>query len=180
MASRSDQLHSHQFALQRAVGALAMRDPDQVSSPLRRIGGAVFASVMLAVLAVAAVGVYGVLRPGSGSAWRNGGSIIIEKESGARFVYIDGTLYPVLNSTSAMLILGTGQAVQVSRKDLVDVPRGTPMGIVGAPDPLPGPDQLTTGAWAVCSRAERQPGSSTTVVASVLRIGSVPQNAADL
>ena len=40
MATRSDQLHSHQFTLQRVVGALAMRDPDPASSPLRRIGGA--------------------------------------------------------------------------------------------------------------------------------------------
>jgi hypothetical protein len=64
MASRSDQLHSHQFTLQRVVGALAMRDPDPVSSPMRRIGGALFASVMVATLAVAAVGVYGV--PASG------------------------------------------------------------------------------------------------------------------
>ena len=60
MASRSDQLHSHQFTLQRVVGALAMRDPDPASSPMRRIGGALFLGVMLAALGLAAVGVYGV------------------------------------------------------------------------------------------------------------------------
>ena len=49
MASRSDQLHSHQFTLQRVVGALAMGDPNPTSSPLRRIGGALFAGVMIAV-----------------------------------------------------------------------------------------------------------------------------------
>jgi len=184
MASRSDQLHSHQFALQRAVGALAMRDPDPVSSPMRRIGGALFASVMLAVLAVAAVGVYGVLRPGSGGAWRQGNAIIIEKETGARFVYIDQVLYPVLNSTSAMLILGTSRTVQVPRSELVDVPRGAPMGIPGAPDPLPGPDQLTHDAWVLCSRpkAPSDPpsvGAGASVV-SVLRVGSAPAGATEL
>ncbi len=146
MASRSDQLHSHQFMLQRAVGALAMRDPDPVSSPMRRIGGALFASVMIAVLAVAAVGVYGVLRPGTGNAWRDGRAMIIEKETGARYVFRDNVLYPVLNYTSAVLILGTSDPVTVSRSALEGVPRGTPMGIPGAPDPSARPATVGTRA----------------------------------
>jgi type VII secretion protein EccB len=176
MASRSDQLHSHQFALQRAVSALAMRDPDPVSSPLRRIGGALFASVMIAVLAVAAVGVYGLLRPGTGGSWRDGQATIIEKETGARYVYIDGKLHPVLNYTSAILILGTPDTVQVSRAELVDIPRGTPVGIPGAPDPLPGPDQLVSEPWTLCSRpATDQSGATIAGVAeSVLRVGWAP------
>src|SRR4029453_5230106 len=157
MASRSDQLHSHQFTLQRAVGALAMRDPDPVSSPMRRIGGALFASVMIAVLAVAAGGVYGVLRPGTGSAWRDGRAMIIEKETGARFVYLDNVLYPVINYTSAVLILGTQDSVTVSRTELVGVPRGTPMGIPGAPDPLPASEQLVAEPWTLCSRPAAAP-----------------------
>ncbi|MBX6752421.1 MAG: type VII secretion protein EccB [Micromonosporaceae bacterium] len=173
MASRSDQLHSHQFALQRVVGALAMRDPDSATSPGRRIGGALFASVMVAVLAVAAVGVYGLLRPGTGDAWREGRATIIEKETGARYVYVDGVLYPVLNYTSAILLLGTTETVQVARSALVGVPRGTPVGIPGVPDPLPGPDQLVTDPWTLCSR----PASSDSGPESVLRIGWVPEAA---
>jgi hypothetical protein len=100
MASRSDQLHSHQFSLQRTVAALAMRDPDPTASPLRRMGGSLFAGVMLAVLGVAAVGIYGLLRPGGGGSWRDGRATIIEQETGARFVFFEGTLHPVLNHTS--------------------------------------------------------------------------------
>jgi ESX secretion system ATPase EccB len=175
MASRSDQLHSHQFTLQRVVGALAMRDPDPVSSPLRRIGGALFASVMFAVLAVAAVGVYGLLRPGGGDAWRQGNAMIIEKETGARFVYLDNVLHPVLNYTSALLILGNAQPVHVARADLVGVTRGTPLGISGAPDPLPGPEQLITAGWTLCSRpAVSQPGAAPSGVESVLKVGGAP------
>jgi type VII secretion protein EccB, Actinobacterial len=169
MASRSDQLHSHQFALQRVVSALAMRDPDPATSPGRRIFGALFASVMVAVLAVAAVGVYGLLRPGTGDAWREGRATIIEKETGARYVYVDGVLYPVLNYTSAILLLGTTETVQVARSALVGVPRGTPVGIPGVPDPLPGPDQLVTDPWTLCSR------SASAGPESVLRIGWVPE-----
>lgn len=175
MASRSDQLHSHQFTLQRVVGALAMRDPDPVSSPLRRIGGALFAGIMFAVLAVAAVGVYGVLRPGGGDAWKQGNAMIIEKETGARYVYLDNVLHPVLNYTSALLIVGNAQPVQVTRAQLVGVARGAPMGIAGAPDPLPGPDQLVTSGWTLCSRpAVPQPGAAPTGVESVLRVGAGP------
>src|SRR6185369_12154469 len=72
MASRSDQLHSHQFSRQRAIAALTMRDPDPAAPPQRRINGALFASVMVALLAVAGAGVYGLLRPGTSGAWRDG------------------------------------------------------------------------------------------------------------
>lgn len=176
MASRSDQLHSHQFTLQRVVGALAMRDPDPVSSPMRRIGGALFASVMLAVLALAAVGVYGVLRPGGGDKWRDGTAMIIEKETGARYVYRNNVLYPVLNYSSALLILGASApaSVQVPRAALVGIPRGAPLGIPGAPDPLPGRDQLLTTPWTVCSRPPAAPAgtAASSGVESVLRVGS--------
>jgi type VII secretion protein EccB len=176
MASRSDQLHSHQFALQRAVGALAMRDPDPVTSPLRRIGGALFASMMIAVIAVAAVGVYGLLRPGTGSGWREGRATIIEKETGARYVYVDGVLYPVLNHTSAILLLGSTETVQVARAQLVGVPRGTPVGIPGVPDPLPGREQLVTDPWTLCSRPVGDDGGAPAEAGteSTLRVGWVP------
>ena len=172
MTSRSDQLHSHQFSQQRAVAALAMRDPDPATPPQRRVTGALFASVMVALLAVAGAGVYGLVRPGTSGAWRDGGATIIERETGARYVFLDGTLHPVLNLTSAMLILGTSETVQVARQDLVDVPRGTPVGITGAPDPLPGRDQLVSGPWTLCSRSA---GSGTPE--SVLRVGWAPDQA---
>lgn len=154
MASRTDQLHSHQFTLQRVVNALALRDPDAATSPSRRSGGAVFASVMVAILALAAVGVYGVLRPAGSPTWRDGRAMIIEKETGARFVYRDGVLYPVLNHASAVLILGADQSapVTVPRASLAGVARGAPLGIAGAPDPLPAASDLVVGEWRLCSR----------------------------
>jgi type VII secretion protein EccB len=173
MASRSDQLHSHQFTLQRVVSALAMRDPHPVSAPLRRAGGALFASVMLAALAVAAVGVYGLLRPGGGESWRDGASVIVERETGARFVYRDGVLYPVVNYSSALLILGSASpsTALVSRAALIGVPRGTPLGIAGAPDLLPGARDLVAGPWTLCSRPAPSMTGTSAGVESVLSIG---------
>jgi type VII secretion protein EccB len=154
VASRSDQLHSHQFTLQRVVGALAMRDPDPVASPLRRIGGAMLAGVLVAALALAAVGVYGVLRPGGNGTWRDKNAVIVQKETGARFVYLDDKLlHPVLNQASAALLLGRPNVVMVAGASLRDAPRGATLGIAGAPDPLPAADALVAGDWRVCSRA---------------------------
>src|SRR5262245_13690874 len=174
MATRSDQLHSQQFTLQRVVGALAMRDPDPAASPLRRIGGSLVASVLIAALAVAAVGVYGVLRPGGSTSWRSGNAVIVEEETGARFVYRDGVLHPVLNYSSAVLVIGqpSPPRVRVSRSSLAGVPRGSVLGIAGAPDALPAAADLLTGAWALCSRP------ADTGQESVLLVGSLVQGRA--
>jgi type VII secretion protein EccB len=169
VASRSDQLHSQQFTLQRVVGALAMRDADPASSPLRRIGGSLVASVLVAALALAAVGVYGILRPGGASSWRAGNAVIVEEETGARFVYRDGVLHPVLNYSSAVLVLGqpSPPRVRVSRSSLAGVPRGSVLGIAGAPDALPAASDLVTGAWTLCSR----PSATSPTPESLLLVG---------
>jgi ESX secretion system ATPase EccB len=152
MASRQDQLHSHQFTVQRVVSALVMRDTDPERSPFRRTAGATLVGVLVAVLGLAGVAVYGVLSPGGGN-WRDGTAVIVEKESGARYVYLDGALHPVPNYASALLVIGSPQAhpVTVARAALTGVPRGAPLGIPGAPDPLPDRGRLVGAPWALCS-----------------------------
>jgi type VII secretion protein EccB len=167
MAVRGDQLHSHQFARRRVVAALAGRDP---ARPPASGTGPAIAGVMVACLALAAVGVYGLLRPRDDGSWRDGGSVVVERESGARFVYRDGVLHPVLNYSSALLILGSAQprSALVARAALAGVPRGAPLGIPGAPDLLPAPADLVTDPWTVCSRTA-SPGPE-----SVLLVGWRP------
>jgi type VII secretion protein EccB len=175
MASRTENMQSHQFTLQRVTAALAVRDPDPIASPVRRSAGTAFAGVMIAVVALAAVAAYGVLRPGDSTTWRDGKSVIIERETGARFVYRDGVLHPTLNYASALLILGSSQPATaiVSHASLAGVPRGAPLGIPGAPDPLPAASDLLTGAWTLCSRPGPQPPGVATVPAeSLLVVGA--------
>jgi type VII secretion protein EccB len=159
VASRQDQLHSYQFAVQRVVAAMVSRDADPIRSPTRRLAGAALGGVLVAALCLAAVAVYGVLRPGGGTGWRSQGAIVVEKETGARYVYLDGALHPVLNYPSALLLAGTAtgggvagvRPVSVSRRSIEGVPRAARLGIPGAPDSLPGSDRLLGGAWTVCS-----------------------------
>nr|MDT0660071.1 type VII secretion protein EccB [Micromonospora sp. DSM 115978] len=153
MASRQDQLHSYQFLVQRVVAALVTREADPAQPPARRMAGAALASVLVAAIALGAVAVYGLVVGGGGTGWRDPGAVLVERESGARFVYRDGTLHPVRNYASALLVAGSAEprTVLVSRDSIDGVPRGVPLGIADAPDSLPGANRLITGAWTVCS-----------------------------
>lgn len=151
--SRRDQAQAHRFLARRLAGALIRDDPDAPDAPMRKLATATFASVMVAVLAVAGFGVLGLLRPGGATSWKDGQSLIIEKETGTRYLYTGGRLHPVLNYASARLALGqaTLSIVSVSAASLGGTPRGLPIGIPGAPDELPTPSTLVTGHWSVCS-----------------------------
>ncbi|PZG02043.1 type VII secretion protein EccB [Micromonospora deserti] len=154
MPSRQDQLHSYQFTIQRAVAALVMRETDPAQSPFRRLAGAGLASVLVAAIGLGGFALYGLFA-GGGSGWRDTGAVIVEKESGARFVYREEKLHPVLNYASALLIIGADRpkTVLVSRRSIEGVPRGLPLGIADAPDSLPAPGRLSTAPWTVCSVA---------------------------
>ncbi|WP_203916114.1 type VII secretion protein EccB [Rugosimonospora africana] len=155
MASRTDQLHSYQFTAQRVVSALVTGQTDPAQSPFSRLAGSTFIGVLVAALSLAAVAVYGVLAPGGGTGWRDPSAVIVEKETGARYVYLDGVLRPVPNYTSALLVIGSADAhtVSVARRSIERVRRGAPLGIAGAPDSLPEAGRLLGAPWTMCSDA---------------------------
>ncbi|MFF5180482.1 type VII secretion protein EccB [Micromonospora sp. NPDC000316] len=170
MPSRQDQLHSYQFSVQRAVAALVMRETDPAQSPFRRLAGAGLASLLVAAIGLGGSALYGLFA-GGGKGWRDPGAVIVEKESGARFVYRDQKLHPVLNYASALLIVGADQSktVLVSRRSIDGVPRGLPLGIADAPDSLPAAGRLATAPWTVCSSSASADGPR-----SALLIGTEP------
>src|SRR3954470_16337239 len=86
MPSRREQIQSYQYLMQRVVNAFVAGEADPSMSPTRRLAGAGFASVMVAVLVVAVFGVIGLLKHGGNTSWRNSGVVIIEKETGTRYV----------------------------------------------------------------------------------------------
>jgi type VII secretion protein EccB len=173
MASRQSQLHSYQFTVQRAVSALVARDPDPAQSPFRRVVGAIFASAMVAILALAAVGIYGLVVAGGNTTWKAEGVVIVDRDSGAKYVYLDGKLHPVLNYASALLIARSSapRRISVSGKSLDSAARGTPLGIPGAPDSLAEPDRLLGSPWTVCSMLVPRPNGGLRAQ-SVLLVGA--------
>jgi type VII secretion protein EccB len=152
---RQDQLQSQQFSTQRVVAALLAHDPDPARSPFRRTPGATFAGVLIAVVALAGAALYGFFTGPGPDSWRDPTAILVEKESGARYVFRtdDGRLHPVLNHASALLLVNSPDAhvVLVSRATLASAPLGSPLGIAGAPDSVPPRGSLRTGGWTLCS-----------------------------
>ncbi|MGA8115910.1 MAG: type VII secretion protein EccB [Actinocatenispora sp.] len=153
MRSRREQIRAYRFVTRRIVSALLGNEPDGVDVPLRRAGLTTFASVMVGAVALAGFGVYGLVRPGGDTSWRQAGALIVEKDTGTRFVYRAGRLHPVLNYASARLVLGAPQVtvVTVAAASLAGVPRGRPVGIPDAPDALPTVDRLAASPWSVCA-----------------------------
>lgn len=152
MASRREQLQGYRFLSRRNASALLHADTDTAEGPLRRLSASTLASVLVGLVAAVAAVLLGLLRPGGG-AWQDGRSLIIATGSGSRYVYLDGELHPVLNYASALLILREGAVapVTVSAGALDQVPHGAPVGILDAPDEIPGTGSLLTGPWVVCS-----------------------------
>ncbi len=174
MPSRTDQLHSYQYSLQRVVAALVTHDPDPHRSPLRRAGTTALVSLVIAALAVGGAAVYGLFTGHSNVTLQDESAVFLEKGTGARYVFLksDGKLHPVLNYTSGLLA-ASGSApnvVSVSREHLATVPLGDPLGIPDAPDSLPAAKSLLRDRWSVCSAAP-DPGSAAAGPRSTLLVG---------
>ncbi|MEN3356722.1 MAG: hypothetical protein V7637_704 [Mycobacteriales bacterium] len=152
MQSRRDQVQAYFFVVGRLVSALVRGEPDAPETPLRRFSTGAFGGAMLAVILVAGVGVLGFVSPGGSKKFEDPKTIIVEKETGNRFLLVDGTLRPVLNFASALLIDGADAKVtSVGRRSLAGLPHGLPIGIPGAPDALPEAGKLTADPWLACS-----------------------------
>lgn len=151
MQSRRDQVQAYRFVTRRIVSAMLSGEPETTDQPMRRLSLSLFVSAMVAVIVLAAAGVFGLLTNSSAPLEPN--TLVIERETEARYVYLGDRLHPVLNYTSARLFLGDAEPTvrRVSRGSLEDIPRGHPVGIPDAPDSLPEPDALLGLPWRVCS-----------------------------
>jgi type VII secretion protein EccB len=153
MQSRRDQVQAYFFVVGRLVAGLMHGKPDVPEHPNKRFNGGVFLGVLLAGLLVACFGIFGMLFPSGNNSWRTPGTVVLVKDTGARYLYTGGQLRPALNLASALLAAGdSSKMVSVGRDSLTGVPVGAPIGIPGAPDGLPGSDQLNTTPWTVCAK----------------------------
>ena len=151
MHNRRDHVLAHRFAVSRLAAALATGRPGTGEAPFRRASLGTFLGVAAAVLLCGAAALYGLLDPGASTAWRQSGAIIVEKETGTRFLYLNGVLYPTANYASVLLLAGGTPAIHyVPRSALAAIPEGPAVGIPGAPDSLPPAGALLSGRWALC------------------------------
>lgn len=152
MQSRRDQVQAYFYVVGRMTSAVTHGRPDVVRPPGRRLSTGFAIGVLVAAVLCAGFGVYGLFKPGGNTSWRTAGAIVTEKTSGARFVYLNGTLHPVLNLASARLASGsTAAPTSVSAASLAGTPVGAPIGIPDAPDSVPAAASLNRSPWTVCA-----------------------------
>ena len=170
MQSRRDQVQAHLFVMGRITSGMLRADPDAPESPQGRTNRGTATGIVIAVLLCAAAFVWGLISPGKSGTWRDSQSLIVDQDTGASYLYVDGRLRPVRNYASARLIGGAKMKTRKMRtKSLDGAPHGQPVGIVGAPDSLPSADELSRSPWAVCS-GTGVPGSSAPI--TTLAVGA--------
>ncbi|MFF9347600.1 type VII secretion protein EccB [Streptomyces sp. NPDC014734] len=159
MQSRKDQVQAHMFVMGRLTSGMLRSDPDAPESPVGRTNRGMAWGIGLAVVLVVGSVLLGLISPSGTKSWRQADALIVQKDTGTRYLYLDGRLRPVRNYASAKLIAADRlKAVQVSAASLRGEAHGTPVGIPGAPDALPGLADLEQGAWQVCAEEPERTG----------------------
>ena len=138
---------------------------------MRRLNIGTFASILVGVIVTGIFFIWGLLGHGGGTLSNQGGTLIIDKQSGQSYVFCEQgkDVCPEVNYASALLDLQSTSVNQqtVSQAALAKYPRGPLLGIPGLP-PLPDASLLTKQPWSVCTQtAVGVSGQQTTTDLSV-------------
>jgi len=150
MQTQRDHVHAHQFMMGRLGSALVQGDPASAEIPGQRPLNGLIYGLVAALLVLGGVAVYGWIVPGGSKAYDKPGLLLVEKETGNRYIYLGGTLHPVANVTTASLLLGTGMSVKlISQNSLRELPRAPQLGDGRWPQSVTA-NRLVVGPWLVC------------------------------
>ncbi|OIN79263.1 type VII secretion protein EccB [Mycobacterium malmoense] len=141
------QVSGWRFVMRRIASGIALHDTRMLVDPLRTQSRAVLMGVLLLITGLAGCFVFSLIRP-SGSAGNN--PVLADRSTAALYVRLGDDLHPVLNLTSARLIVGRPvNPTTVKSSELDRFPRGNLIGIPGAPERMV---QNTShdANWTVC------------------------------
>jgi type VII secretion protein EccB len=146
------QVNGYRLLIRRMEHALIRADSRMIHDPMRGQMRALLVGIVIAMVVSGAAGVLAFFRPAPSF---GDSTIMSSKSSGNLFVRIGDRLHPVLNVASARLIVGKSDSPkQVDDKFLNTVPRGSVVGIVGAPGGINGADDLQMSSWTVCDSTQ--------------------------
>ena len=150
MPSKQELIQAQRFSRRRLLTAFTSGAPGgRELVPAKPMRG-VALGVVLAVLVAGGSLLAGLFTGTLPEGWKQA-SVVLVKGEGTRYAVLEGRAYPVLNMASARLATGTADVLEVTPEQLDEVERmETPIGIADAPDALPAPDRLITGAWITC------------------------------
>ena len=154
MATKKDLVEAYSFSRRRLVTAFVSGAPGGREVEPSRPGRTIVGGVALAVLLAAGAAIAGVFAPRTPEDWNQPG-LIISKETGAAYVILESDpdeLRPVINTTSAKLILGADSEPTLISQDTIDDQRiGEDIGILGAPASVPTSSLLINSGWTACT-----------------------------
>lgn len=167
MATKKDLVEAYSFSRRRLVTAFLSGAPGGREVEPSRPGRTVVGGLALAVLLVAGAAIASVLASRTEEDWNKIGLVVSRQEAAPYVILDDGedpTLIPVINITSAQLILGADvEPTYVDQEVIEDQTPGDPIGIAGAPQTLPRPEQFIQSGWTSCTT---DGGGATTSVSS--------------
>jgi hypothetical protein len=156
MATKKDLVEAYSFSRRRLVTAFLSGAPGGREVEPSRPGRTVVGGLALAVLLVAGAAIASVLASRTPEDWNKVGLVVTRGDQPATYVILEEQdppqLIPVINITSAQLILGADVKATSVDQDVVDEQTpGIPIGILGAPQTLPRPQQFIDTGWTACT-----------------------------
>ncbi|WP_156687498.1 type VII secretion protein EccB [Mycobacterium sp. Marseille-P9652] len=141
------QVTGWRFVMRRIASGIALHDTRMLVDPLRTQSRAVVMGVLIVITGVAGCFVFSLIRP-NGSVGNN--LVLADRSTDALYVRVGENLHPVLNLTSARLIVGRpANPALVKSAELDRFPRGNLIGIPGAPERMV-QNTARDANWTVC------------------------------
>lgn len=166
MATKKDLVEAYSFSRRRLVTAFVSGAPGGREVEPARPGRTIVGGLALAVLLVAGAAIAGIFSPSVPEDWADTPGLIVSKETGAAYVITEDAvedaeaaerdtgpvLRPVINITSAMLILGADVTPEIVPQSAIDDETiGDDIGILNAPASVPTGDLLIESGWTACT-----------------------------
>jgi type VII secretion protein EccB len=141
------QVTGWRFVMRRIASGIALHDTRMLVDPLRTQSRAVLMGILILVTGLAGCFVFSLIRP-NGQAGTN--AVLADRSTAALYVRVGDELHPVLNLTSARLIVGRPvNPTTVKSTELDRFPRGNLIGIPGAPERMV-QNTSRDANWTVC------------------------------
>jgi type VII secretion protein EccB len=141
------QVTGWRFVMRRIASGIALHDTRMLVDPLRTQSRAVLMGALILITGLAGCFVFSLIRP-NGQAGNN--AVLADRSTDALYVRVGDQLHPVLNLTSARLIVGRPvNPTAVKSSELDRFPRGNLIGIPGAPERMV-QNASHDANWTVC------------------------------
>lgn len=181
MATKKDLVEAYSFSRRRLVTAFVSGAPGGREVEPARPGRSIVGGLALGVLLIAGAAIAGIFTSNVDPAWADQPGLVISKEEAEVFVITesstDPVLHPILNITSAKLILGSEVEPKVIPEEYIsDVEIGSDLGIFGAPYDVPDSSRLIQDGWTSCTDGAR--GGLRLGLSEDTLVSSAPDNGA--